>query len=172
MEIETLKNYIEKGYSQREIAKEEKCSQSSVKHWLRKYSLKTNKRSPILGCKVCGTTDLNNFYRRTNNCFNYGRRICKCCSNKAKAIQNRQTKRISIEYKGGKCEKCGYDKCPAALSFHHRDPAEKDLKWKNLKNCSFEKLKTELDKCDLLCHNCHAELHWNLSKLNDWKLAS
>ncbi len=71
----------------------------------------------------------------------------------------RRTKLRLIEYKDGVCQQCGYCKnVPGAYDFHHRDPKEKSfriggatLKW--------ETLKKEVDKCDLLCKNCHAEVH-------------
>jgi DNA replicative helicase MCM subunit Mcm2 (Cdc46/Mcm family) len=76
------------------------------------------------------------------------------------AEQRRKLKRRAIEYKGGKCVRCGYDKCPGALTFHHLDPNQKDFGISSQGiTRSFEKIKTELDKCILLCHNCHAELH-------------
>ena len=68
-----------------------------------------------------------------------------------------------VEYKGGKCEHCGYDKCISALEFHHINPSEKDFgigQYGSSK--SFEKMKQEVDKCILLCCNCHRELHWKL----------
>ena len=65
----------------------------------------------------------------------------------------------AIEYKGGKCQKCGYDKCYAAFDFHHRDPNEKEFGWNKLKKRSKETIFKELDKCDLLCANCHREIH-------------
>lgn len=66
-----------------------------------------------------------------------------------------------IEYKGGKCEKCGYDKkVPSAYAFHHRDPSQKEFAISSDGNTrSFERCKTEVDKCDLLCVRCHAEFH-------------
>lgn len=71
------------------------------------------------------------------------------------------TKQRLIDYKGGKCVKCGYNKsCPRAYHFHHRNPLEKEFDVSNRgRNKSFDKLKTEIDKCDLLCANCHAEVH-------------
>jgi len=65
-----------------------------------------------------------------------------------------------IEYKGGKCEHCGYDKCPAAFDFHHLDPSKKDFNLSTLRNYKLENIKSELDKCLLLCSNCHRELHY------------
>ena len=66
-----------------------------------------------------------------------------------------------VEYKGGKCEKCGYDKCIDALEFHHLNPDEKDFTIGG-KSWSFEKLKKESDKCILVCSNCHKEIHYEL----------
>ena len=66
-----------------------------------------------------------------------------------------------IEYKGGKCQLCGYNKpFPSAYHFHHRDPLTKSFNL-SAKGCTlkFETLQKEADKCDLLCSNCHAELH-------------
>ena len=68
-----------------------------------------------------------------------------------------------IKEKGGKCQKCGYNKCEDALCFHHRDPNMKDF---NLSiksgSCNWEKYKKEAEKCDLLCANCHIEEHQRL----------
>ena len=68
-------------------------------------------------------------------------------------------KKQCIEYLGGKCENCGYDKCTAALDFHHKDMNEKEFNISGGSLKSFEKLKPELDKCILLCANCHREIH-------------
>ena len=72
-----------------------------------------------------------------------------------------RTKKKLVEYKGGKCQLCGYNKCIRSLIFHHRDPNEKDFGITG-KTISFDKLKIEVDKCDLLCANCHGEEHEKL----------
>jgi hypothetical protein len=73
----------------------------------------------------------------------------------------RLAKLKAIEYKGGKSNQCGYDKCPDALIFHHLDPSQKDFGIsENGRSRSFEKMKPELDKCILVCSNCHAEIHY------------
>jgi hypothetical protein len=66
-----------------------------------------------------------------------------------------------IKLKGGKCEKCGYDKNISALEFHHLDPNAKkfNLDSRNLSNTTRDKILEELDKCILVCANCHRELH-------------
>lgn len=70
-----------------------------------------------------------------------------------------------IEYKGGKCQVCGYDRCENALEFHHIDPSLKSFEISN-NSFSFEKMKTEVDKCALLCSNCHREVHAKIINLN------
>ena len=77
----------------------------------------------------------------------------------------RSLKKQCVDYKGGKCKRCGYDKYPEVLDFHHRDPIEKDFQISD-KGWSFERLKKELDKCDLVCKNCHEEIHIELRKMN------
>jgi len=90
---------------------------------------------------------------------------CVKCKNKQSVQTRRKSiKNRSIEYKGGKCERCEYSKCVEALEFHHMDPNEKDfgLSAKGITH-SWDKIKDELDKCILLCANCHREEHF-LSK--------
>lgn len=70
----------------------------------------------------------------------------------------RKRKKMSVDYLGGKCSVCGYDKCVNALVFHHTDPLKKKFRISG-KMVSWEKMKKELDKCILLCSNCHAEIH-------------
>lgn len=73
----------------------------------------------------------------------------------------------AIEYKGGKCKECGYNKCYGALHFHHRNPGEKEFGWAQLKCRSWQSIKKELDKCDLLCANCHSEKHCHQEMVDD-----
>ena len=73
-------------------------------------------------------------------------------------------KEKAVEYKGGKCEKCGYDKCIVALCFHHIDSSKKDFMISRGHLFGWVKTKQELDKCVLLCLNCHAEAHYDEHK--------
>jgi hypothetical protein len=61
--------------------------------------------------------------------------------------------------KGGKCQVCGYCKCLQALEFHHRDSLTKKFKLSgiNLTKYTWAEILIEVEKCDLLCSNCHAE---------------
>lgn len=58
------------------------------------------------------------------------------------------------------CSKCGYAKCFAALDFHHRQDEVKKFSIATILKCKVmpERIK-EIKKCDLLCANCHRELH-------------
>jgi hypothetical protein len=59
------------------------------------------------------------------------------------------------------CIECG-ETHPACLDFHHRDPAAKEGTVARLvaKNVKLERVKAEIEKCDVLCANCHRKLHW------------
>lgn len=83
---------------------------------------------------------------------------CKECRKNAVIDIRRRNKIRLVEYKGGKCEICGYNKCIDALELHHLNPNEKEFGIAGATR-SLEKLKVEADKCILLCANCHRELH-------------
>jgi len=85
--------------------------------------------------------------------------LCKKHLEQKRYVANhtyRKRKNDAVLYKGGKCIRCGYNKSNAALDFHHVDRTQKDKNWINLRNKPLEQLKNELDKCELLCKNCHA----------------
>jgi hypothetical protein len=75
--------------------------------------------------------------------------------------RGRSRREALIRMRGGKCEKCQYGKCVAALHFHHRDPATKlfGLATTTLQSGPWEEILKEAAKCDLLCANCHSEIH-------------
>ena len=84
---------------------------------------------------------------------------CKECEKKRNLATIRKLRQLFLSYKGGKCSICGYDKCYWALELHHRDSKEKEIMIGKLRNFN-EKTKNELDKCDLVCSNCHREIHF------------
>lgn len=119
-----------------------------------------------MNCKKC-----NNEFTRTSNsqlycsdfCRNENRRLNpdrKSYQVEYVSERRRETKAKAIEYLGGACSVCGYDKCQGAMDFHHKDPSEKDI---NIaaNHRSWNKIKQELDKCILVCSNCHREIHYN-----------
>jgi hypothetical protein len=78
---------------------------------------------------------------------------------KLEAARRRKSLRDqAIEYKGGKCNICGYNRCASAFDFHHLDPQEKDFTI-SAHMTSWDRIKKEIDKCVLLCANCHREVH-------------
>ena len=94
---------------------------------------------------------------------NDGRYRCKKCSVEAVQRRREKLKLLAVEYKGGECEVCGYKKCVNALEFHHIDPNEKEFGvGENRYTRSIEAIKKELDKCILVCSNCHREIHAGL----------
>lgn len=111
-------------------------------------------------CKICGTQ----FFGFVNDtrvfCYNCSPRGASVSD--AHKLQKRAMKHILVEYKGGKCVECGYDKCEGSLQFHHINEQEKDLAISQIKpnQIDMDKLYKEVDKCVLLCANCHAEKHF------------
>ena len=112
-------------------------------------------------CEICGNDFIIQDFSQAK------RKYCYTCSPKDrkgdwtpvfKAIKHQ----LILE-KGGKCEICGYNKCEAALNFHHINPDEKEfdlsMKSKN-KKINIDECRKEAEKCQLLCANCHMELHY------------
>jgi hypothetical protein len=73
--------------------------------------------------------------------------------------ERRAKRKELIDRLGGKCQFCGYNKCEAALDFHHRDDRTKRFNVASGMCRSMEDLIKETNKCLLLCANCHRELH-------------
>jgi len=70
-------------------------------------------------------------------------------------------KQILLDMRGGRCSICGYDKCSAALDFHHIDPTQKEFRLS--KNVLInDTVIAEVNKCVILCANCHREYHAGL----------
>lgn len=105
-------------------------------------------------CKKHGIVE---YVQRTNG--KYITWTCVKCRYDSIVKKRKKIKQKSVDYKGGECEICGYNKSNRALSFHHKDPTKKDFTISEMSSKSWETIKTELDKCMLLCANCHMELH-------------
>lgn len=101
-------------------------------------------------CVVCGREYL--YDRKKGHC------TTKCNS----CVVNTRKDAIKIRaviYKGGCCELCGYANCLKALEFHHIDPSKKIFSISGSHCRKWESIRAELDKCQLLCSNCHKESH-------------
>ena len=84
----------------------------------------------------------------------------------AVAKRRKKIRLMAISFAGGKCIKCGYNKYPEVLEFHHKDPLKKNFNISMKGHCrSWERVSEEIKKCDLFCANCHREIHVGLKKL-------
>lgn len=111
-------------------------------------------------CTKCKQIKSINEFGKTNRKGKPGLQSwCKKCQNLNTGERMRLVKAQAVAYLGGKCQICNYSKCLDALDFHHRDPKEKEFNICSVKSRNFEGIKKELDKCDLLCSNCHREIH-------------
>lgn len=159
MNSEELLSLVEQGKSFREIARIKTISLSTVRYWAKKFGLRSKAyargQSPL--CKHCGETDPRRFVKMSNSRIH--KTVCKKCHSSRAIDRLRTNKRLAVEYKGGECQACGYNRCQAALVFHHINPGDKDPDFNKMRYWNFEKIKVELDKCKLLCANCHAEEH-------------
>ena len=124
------------------------------------------KTSPIIildtkECPKCNNEyPKNKFYTKpTGELYCY----CKECTKVQAVTRQRLLKTTCINYMGGKCIICGYDKCNAALEFHHLDPQKKEFSISQKSTGSFDVIKPELDKCILVCCRCHSEIHSGIS---------
>jgi hypothetical protein len=179
MNKEKIVELIDKDFSQREIAETLEVSQTNLRYWLEKFGLKTNKKKfnkrsnkkvVEKKCAKCNETkNVYEFYKRHEN----GRShevtgYCKSCSNKYHSERVRKVKLKMIDYKGGKCEKCALalkNSHYSVFEFHHLNPKEKDVNFAKIKYQKWEKIKIEIDKCMLVCANCHRIEH---SLINGW----
>jgi transposase len=172
MDALELKTMVDSDYSQREMADKLNLSQSTVRYWLKKYNLKTKKEQFNRGnstisaegkkfCSQCGQTkDITDFYKRSGRKDGAG--YCKNCSNKYHTERVKRVKIKMINYKGGKCNDCGLELIHshyAVFDFHHLDPKTKDINFNRIKYQKWETIQKEIDKCVLLCSNCHRIRH-------------
>ncbi len=166
MQKEYLEKCVSLNMSQRDIAKDSKMSQTTVKYWMKKYGLQSTKKQfgfefdpDKKFCPNCKLVlDRIMFYKRTNGNSTTN---CKICLNIVTVNRQRKLKQQCLDYKGNKCNRCGYNKCVNAMEFHHMNPDEKDFNISRIKLLKFTDIvKQELDKCELLCSNCHREVHY------------
>lgn len=157
MNKEELESLVSEGLSNREIADKLGKNHSTVRYWLNKYGLKTKHPCCMNGevyghqCS-CGETDPLKFHD-TN------KRVCKKCRHRKTRNRMRESKKFAIKYKGGQCRLCGYNRSVRALHFHHRDPSQKDPLWRSFRSFTQERICSMLDACELVCANCHSEIH-------------
>lgn len=119
------------------------CSKSCKSIYIKSKTTKYN-------CLICNDQSSSNFYGARKN-------LCKKCFNISLMVKRQKLLIKARNLLGGKCSNCGYNKCSAALEFHHISD-NKEFTIAGAKY-SWNKLEKEIKKCILLCSNCHRELH-------------
>lgn len=108
------------------------------------------KKTKIKNCKKHGHT------KYTLRSDGYYR--CAKCNSEAASKSRRNQKRKLVEYFGGRCIECGYDRYDCCMDFHHIDPSTKSFGISDGRNRAWEKVLAEAKKCVLLCTRCHQEI--------------
>ena len=103
-------------------------------------------------------------FERLSKVIKHGKKK-KVSNTEAVESWRKKKKKVLVEYKGGKCQCCGYSRCIEALEFHHLNPNIKSFTISG-KSKSFNSLKSEVDKCILVCSNCHKEIHAGLINID------
>ncbi len=168
-----LEPLIKAGAARREIAERLDRSLGTVSYWIARHGLEkpidarrrrardaaaSGRPTLELECKTHGLTTFvlegRGYYR------------CRECRKQRVIEWRRRTKRILVAEAGGACVLCGYDRCVAALEFHHLDPTTKRfaLGVRGITR-AIDALRLEAKKCVLLCSNCHAEVEAGFTKL-------
>ncbi len=174
LERAQLASLVAEGMSTTQIAEVLGRSKGCVRHWLREYDLTTvwaerqralcaGQRAMTLSCPRHGAT----IFRVTGK----GGYRCAKCNAEAVSRRRRKVKRTLVAEAGGRCVLCGYDRCIAALEFHHLNRADKrfSLSSRGVTR-SLARAREEAGKCVLLCANCHAEVETGAATLagRDW----
>lgn len=114
-------------------------------------------------CALCKIelNELNCRFKDKNKLYKHS--YCKKCLYERQMDRWIQRKIWAIEYKGGKCFDCQSMFSYVVYDFHHLNPDDKSYDWNQMRLLSKETMIKELDKCVLLCSNCHRMRH-HLSK--------
>jgi hypothetical protein len=163
---EVLESLVDEGLSVRAIAARLDSSATTVRYWLRKFGLQTQRRRQpsdlealVRECRRHGWTT---WIRSGSG----GRLRCKRCRIEAVSARRRKVKQVLVDEAGGACQLCGYARYAGALQFHHVDPGDKTfaLSSRGLAR-SIAKARAEVIKCVLLCANCHAEVEAGIATI-------
>lgn len=166
IERERLEELIAAGAAIAEIADEVGLGKATVRYWLRQYGLRTEGSRRIRQGRDARAAGLLTIVR---TCPRHGQSDfviegrgyyrCKQCRQEQVARKRRALKATLVTEAGGCCQLCGYDRCAAALEFHHLDPMQKRIGISaGGLSLSIRVLRAETAKCVLLCSNCHAEV--------------
>ena len=110
-------------------------------------------------CKI--EINKQNSYKKAENNLNSR---CKRCFNKYCAERWKKRKQIIIEERGGVCFDCKCSFHYSVFEFHHLDPLQKEFNWSRARKLTENKMRKEVEKCVMLCANCHRLRHWKVDK--------
>ena len=140
-------------------------TEGSIKYWAKIYNIEIpppcryrgKYREKYSKCSACKKE-----YKHTQ--LKKGK-FCNTCVSK---IRRQKYKIMAVDHKGGKCEQCGYSTNSenyAAFEFHHHNE-DKETAVGRILNRKWEIIKKEVDKCQLLCSNCHRIIHSDYDNSN------
>jgi transposase len=159
---------IDRNLSVRQIAGELSRSAATVQYWLKRYDLAT---TPAARARRAGNPRVVALCPRHGETVHIvggdGSRSCGRCRAAAVTRWRRRAKLTLVAEAGGRCCCCGYDRCVAALGFHHVDLSTKrfQIGGRGLAR-ALHVLREEAAKCVLVCSNCHAEIEAGFRRLS------
>jgi transposase len=146
-----------------EIAAEVDRSITTVRYWLARWGIARARKSrrprdletaPAEVRMTCARHGRTSFRLEGRGYYR-----CKRCRQERVSEWRRRVKLRLVAEAGGSCRGCGYDRCVAALQFHHLEPSSKSFALsREGVTRSFSEARAEAKKCVLLCANCHAEV--------------
>jgi hypothetical protein len=173
VDAKKLRELVADGASITSVARELGVSRYAARRAIERAGLQTARSQTLVAARAareagaermrgrCVTHGDSPFFQDTRGTYR-----CTRCSMDAVARRRRKVKATLVAEAGGRCVMCGYDRCTAALAFHHLDPALKafGLAEGGLAR-ALSKSRQEAAKCVLLCANCHAEVEAGVSPL-------
>lgn len=175
MDRKNLEELLESGKSTNEIAKLIGLkSGSTVRFWMKKFGLKSiaksgQKTKSIENglqkfCRICNTWKLLNDFAPRKDRPGTLHTTCKTCWSENSNNRYFALKETLVKYKGGLCNICNGEFPLAVYAFHHTGDGHKDFNLSEKKYNSFKSVIDEVDKCILLCHNCHTKIHHEMKQ--------
>lgn len=117
-------------------------------------------KSEIQKRNFCSLKCLNSIHGELSPAWKGGRQESKKREYIRLKNLRKELKQKGVDFLGGKCQNCGYNKCIAALDFHHPTQNEKTDKFFKKCESTWEFMKEQIKNCILLCATCHREHHY------------
>jgi transposase len=173
LDPDRLRALADAGLSIRAIAVESGLSYSTIRYWLGRHGIESARvrrrrvieRALDEGSRrvelACPKHGLGDFVLEGRGYFR-----CVRCRSERVASHRRKVKARLVAEAGGRCVRCGYCRIPAALEFHHLEPAQKSFAIGSRGVArAYDEVRAEAAKCILLCSNCHAEVEAGMAVL-------